>query len=337
MAYTTIDKSTLFQNNVLYNGDGTAIGSGGNVITGVGFSADMTWLKERSSTSGHHLFDTARGATKKITPDSTAVEATNAETLASWQSDGFTVGDAGGANESGQTYVAWNWKMGTTSGLSGGTITPSAYSINTTAKQGVYAYSGTATLLIIKALTGTNPWAVWQKDLAATEGFVLNTNAAKATGLTNILNSTTPTDTLISLGTDGQSNGSGIDYILYAFCDVKGYAKTSTYKGTGQNTQGQFIYTGFRPSFVLIKNWAGSEDWHLYDNKREYSGNLANKTLDPNTTAAEYTISDGLDLYSNGFRTWTSASALNTAGQEYLYAAFGQSMVGSNGIIGTAR
>ena len=72
MAYTTIDKSTLFQNNVLYNGDGTAIGSGGNVITGVGFSADMTWLKERSSTSGHHLFDTARGATKKITPDSTA-------------------------------------------------------------------------------------------------------------------------------------------------------------------------------------------------------------------------------------------------------------------------
>ena len=119
MAYTTIDKSTLFQNNVLYNGDGTAIGSGGNVITGVGFSADMTWLNERSSTSGHHLFDTARGATKKITPDDTAVEATNAETLASWQSDGFTVGNAGGANESGQTYVAWNWKMGTTSGLSG--------------------------------------------------------------------------------------------------------------------------------------------------------------------------------------------------------------------------
>ena len=135
MAYSTIDKSSSFMNTLLYTGNGTAVASGGQAITGVGFSPNMTWLKERTSTSGHHLFDTARGATKKITPDDTAVEATNAETLASWQSDGFTVGNAGGANESGQTYVAWNWKMGTPSGLSGGTITPSAYSINTTAKQ----------------------------------------------------------------------------------------------------------------------------------------------------------------------------------------------------------
>ena len=98
MAFTTINKATDFFNTVLYTGNGTAIGSGGQAITGVGFSADFTWLKERSSTSGHHWFDTPRGATEKISSDSTAAESANAETLASWQSDGFTVGDAGGAN-----------------------------------------------------------------------------------------------------------------------------------------------------------------------------------------------------------------------------------------------
>ena len=344
MAYSTIDKATLYANTITYSGTGADT----NAITGVGFQPDFVWIKEKSSTSNHALYDVLRGTTKKLESDGSGPEQTEATTFASFDSDGFTVNNNAQVNESGQTYVSWNWKMGTTSGLSGGTITPSAYSINTTAKQGIYKYTGTGsaatiahglgvvpTLIIVKDLGATENWQIYHQSTGATKYFTFTNNAESAQ--TSRWNDTAPTSTLFTVGTDSSVNSSGNTYIAYVFSDVKGYSKMSTYKGTGQNTQGQFIYTGFKPSFVLIKNWAGSEDWHLYDNKREYSFNLANKTLDPNQTSAEYTISDGLDFYSNGFRTWTSGSALNTSGQEYIYAAFGQTMVGTNGVAGTAR
>jgi hypothetical protein len=110
MAYTTIDKPSDYFNTVLYSGNGTAIGSGGQAITGVGFAPDWTWIKERSSTSPHKLLDTVRGATKELESSATSAEATTAESLASFDSDGFTVGSNGAVNENSQTYASWNWK-----------------------------------------------------------------------------------------------------------------------------------------------------------------------------------------------------------------------------------
>jgi len=351
MAYSNVDKSSLFQNNVLYTGNGTAIGSGGQAITGVGFSADFTWLKERSSTSGHHWFDTPRGATEKISSDSTAAESANAETLASWQSDGFTVGDAGGANESGQTYVAWNWKAGTSSGVdfSSGDITPTAYSINTTSGIGIYHYNCTGAnatmvhglssapkMLITKSLGDTSPWAVWLTGLTdATKYLVLNDTAAEATG-TNMWNSTAPSSTLISLGADGQTNGTGKNNIMYAFSEVSGYSAFGRYKGTG-NADGTFVYTGFKPSFVLIKRYSGGTgNWWMWDNKRE-GYNEVNDNLYADLTNAEDTSGRAINILSTGFKCINTDTGVNGDGSYFAYAAFGQPIVGSNGVVGTAR
>ena len=355
MAYSTIDKSTSFQNNVLYTGNGTAIGSGGQAITGVGFSADFTWLKERSSTSGHHWFDTPRGATEKISSDSTAAESANAETLASWQSDGFTVGSAGGANQSGQTYVAWNWKAGTTSGLSGGTITPSAYSINTTTKFGVYKYTGNGTsgatiahglgvapkFLLTKKISATGDWHVAHQYNSAypwNSYLYLNSNdgTQEENSATWFLNDTAPDATNITLGNGAGINGSGVDYVIYAWAPVTGYSSFGQYKGTG-NADGTFVYTGFKPSFVLIKRYAGGTgNWWLWDNKRE-GYNEVNDNLYPDLTNAEDTSGRAINILSSGFKCINTDTGVNGDGSYYIYMAFGQPIVGSNGVVGTAR
>ena len=333
MAYSTIDKSTSFQNNVLYTGNGTAIGSGGQAITGVGFSADFTWIKERSSTSGHHWFDTPRGATEKISSDSTAAESANAETLASWQSDGFTVGDAGGANQSGQTYVAWNWKAGTSSGVdfSSGDITPTAYSINTTSGIGIYHYNCTGAnatmvhglssapkMLITKSLGDTSPWAVWHAAMTATNYLVLNETAAQATNA-NAWNSTAPSSTVISFGSDGQTNGSGKNNIMYAFSDVKGYSKFGVYEGTGSASATPYIWTGFRPAYVMIKSYNNVHNWAIYDSKRlgrNADSNQGNASISANVTTIEQK-DDDIDIFANGFRPRVTSNQVNGSGWLY--------------------
>ena len=133
MAYSSITKPTDYFNTILYTGDDTAIGSGGNAITGVGFQPDFTWIKKRSATKDHCMTDAARGATKIVYSNDPSQQDTNAQTLKSFDSDGFTLGTHGMVNDSSGTYVAWNWKMGTTSGIttnSDSSITPTAYSFH---------------------------------------------------------------------------------------------------------------------------------------------------------------------------------------------------------------
>ena len=353
-AFSPIDKATLFQNNVLYTGNGTAIGSGGQAITGVGFSADFTWLKERSSTSGHHWFDTPRGATEKISSDSQAAESANAETLASWQSDGFTVGNAGGANESGQTYVAWNWKAGTTSGLSGGTITPSAYSINTTSKFGIYKYTGngsagatiahglgaTPYMIIVKRLTNTYDWAVQTPYTHATDSqeYILRINTTDGSTQDDAFNNTLATSTVVTLGASTYTNATSADqeYVMYAWAPVNGFSDIGKYSGIG-DSNGPMVYTGFKPSFVLIKrsNSSGG-NWWIWDNKR-LGYNPDNDNLYADITNAEDQSGRLIDIFSNGFKLRSADNGVNGSGNTYNYMAFGQSLVASNGIITTAK
>ena len=221
MAYTTIDDPGAYFNTVLYTGNGTAIGSGGNVITGVGFQSDMTWLKSRSHAYSQGLLDSVRGATQLIYPNADWAGGANAESLTTWSADGFTVGSHNDANASGQTFASWNFKAGTTTGIAGSpSITPSGYSFNATSGFSIIAYTGTGSvatlphglgtadigLIIVKKLSGAASWMVYHEFLGNTQALQLNTTAAGATEA-NAWNNTSPTSTLFTIGTGGDVNG----------------------------------------------------------------------------------------------------------------------------------
>ena len=346
MAYISFQPSDFF-NTVLYTGTGASL-----AITGVGFSPDMTWIKKRSGADGHNIFDTVRGVTKYIAPNDNLAEVTNSNSLTSFDSDGFTVNLAGTTGQSGNTYVGWNWKMGTTSGLTGGTITPSAYSINTTARQSVIAYTGTASTATIPHGLGVKPdliitkqyntgrnWSSYRSSLGATKYMTPNSTAASATG-TTYWNDTEPDATVFTVGSADETNGSGT-MIAYCFADIKGYSKFGSYKGNG-NADGQFVYTGFRPAYVIAKNTAGTYNWIVVDDKRSTSGgtNVVDYYLTPNDNSAEGSsgTSRDLDLLSNGFKFRGDGSEFNGAGVNYIYAAFAEfPLVSSNDVPGVAR
>ncbi len=339
MAYINF-KPTDFFNTLLYTGNGSA----GNAQTGVGFAPDMVWIKSRSNAQKQCLFDTIRGVQKVVYPSESSAEVTDAALVTAFGSDGYTVGTDSDINGSGWTYVNWNWKMGTTSGLSGGSLTPSAYSINTTAKQGIYKYTGTGstatiahglgatpTAMFIKTLATEN-WAVYSKSMGNTKYSILNTYGSIQTG-TAFWNDTSPTDTVFTIKDNVSVNTSGQDYVAYVFCDTPGYFQQGSYIGNG-NANGPMCFTGFSPAYIFIKNDADSENWHGYDNKRN-TYNVRSLTLDPDQSIAEYTIADGVDFLANGFKLRISASACNGSGATYRYFAWAANpLIGSGGTPG---
>ena len=344
MAYSTIDKSSSFQNAVLYTGNGST-----QSITGVGFQPDFTWIKVRNQAYNHYWFDVPRGAGEYLKCNQTAAETDgSADHLTAWTSDGFNLGDTAGVNENTSTFASWSWKGGTTSGLSGGTITPSSYSFNSTSRCGIYKRTGTASagtithglggiprLIITKNLTSTSNWRMYWAPLGAGNGINLNETAGDYSDA-NLWNGTVPTSTVYSIGSSNDTNASGDDFVDYVFCDVKGYSKINRYKGNG-NANGPIIYTGFKPSFILIKRWNTSGgNWWIWDNKRE-GYNEVNDNLYADINNAEDTSGRHVNIFSNGFKIIATDNGVNGDGNMYLYAAFGQPIVGSNGVTATAR
>ena len=339
-AYISFQPSDYF-NTVLYTGNGST-----QTISGVGIQPDMTWIKERNGTEYHRLYDAVRGATKEIYPNASLYEATNANSLTSWNADGFALGTETGVNNNSDTYVAWNWKMGTTTGLSGGDITPTGYSFTTTAAQSVIGYTGTGSpsniphgcgavvkFLIIKEYSHDTNWAVYNEYSGNTAFLQLNTDAAAAS--TNNWNDTTPTSTVFRVASGDQTNNSGRTYIAYCFANVRGYSKFGYYEGNG-NVNGPFAYTGFRPAVVIRKRANSSNDWYITDNKR-LGYNPKNAYLFPNTTQTESDI-ERIDFLSNGFKIRTTDSGDNASGEIYIYMAFAEfPVVSSNSKAGTAR
>ncbi len=342
MAYSTIDKSSSFMSTKLYTGNGST-----QSITGVGFQPDFTWIKVRNQAYNHYWFDVPRTAGYYIKCNQTAAQADgNPDHLTAWTSDGFNLGGTAGVNENTSTFASWSWKGGTTSGLSGGTITPSSYSFNSTSKFGIYKRTGTASagtithglggvpkMIITKNLTDTANWRVYHTSIGSGNGINLNESAGDYSDA-NLWNGTDPTSTVYSIGSSNDTNASGDDFIDYVFCDVSGFSSIGKYAGNG-NADGTFVYTGFRPSFILLKRWNATADWMLFDNKR-LGYNVDNNNLNPNLNGAEGTT-DYLNILSNGFKLSTSDSLVNHDGGYFLYMAFGQSIVGSNGVVGTAR
>ena len=329
-----------FFNVVLYTGNATA----DRQIT-LGFQPDMAWAKSRTNTENHALFDSVRGG-YRIMPDQDNAQDANTGVTA-WNSTGYVIGSSDSFNSNSQDFVNWAWKMGTTSGLSGGTITPSGYSFSTTAGQSVIAWTGTGSagtiphglgktpdMIIVKETSHTTNWAVYS-TLVGKSGFLkLNTTAAEEGGTTN-WNSTLPTASLFSVGGGGQTNTSGRTYVAYCFANIPGYSKSGYFVGNS-NSDGPFFYTGFRPAFILAKNTNSSTDWMILDDKR-LGYNEANYRFKANTNVAEASDISG-DIVSTGFKIRTTSSDWNTSGDLYVYLAFAEfPLVSSNDMPGVAR
>ena len=345
MAYISFQPKDNFRTNT-YTGNGTEL-----AVTNVGFQSDSTLIKETDDGNAWNWFDSVRGATKYLKTSGNNAEATDAETLKSWQSTGYTVGNSVASNSSGGAYVGYNWVAGSSSVPSGGTITPSAVSINTTTKFGIYKYTGTgvgATIahglgltpecVIIKNLSGAANWAVYSPYIVASNGgvanttwMVLNTNVAQQSNDSGRWNNTSPTSTTFSVGVSyDQNNRSGDEYIAYCFAPKKGFSAIGKYMANS-NADGSFVYTGFTPSFVMIKAADGAANWNIFDNKRAV-GNPASYPLWINENAAEQTDPYPIDILSQGFKARATSSQVNSTGTDpYLYYAFAESpFVSSN-------
>ena len=339
MAYSTIDKSTAHFNTKLYTGNGST-----QSITGVGFQPDWVWGKNRSTTGSHNLCDVVRGATKIVYSNLTDAEGTDTNSFTSFDSDGFSIGSQSNINGNGNSIVAWNWKAGgTASSNTDGSVT-STVSANTTAGFSIVKFttssSGSAdtighglgvapSLVICKATSAVDNWFVYHKSLGATKRTMLN--LSNATDTNNIWNNTTPTSSVFSLALS--NFGSSRSGVAYCFAEKPGYSKFGSYTGNG-NADGPFIYTGFKPAFIILKKTNDIANWMMYDNKRE-GYNVDNDHLKPNTNEAEGT-SDDLDLLSNGFKLRTSGSGENSG--NFIYMAFAENpIVGSNNVPAVAR
>jgi hypothetical protein len=348
MAYTTIDNPELYFQTKLYTGNGST-----QSITGVGFTQDFTWIKIRSETNHHRFLDTVRGATKELYSDLTSEEVTGANGLTSFDSDGFSLGTDHGFNKSSATYASWNWKAGgSASSNSNGSIT-SSVSANTTAGFSIVSYTGTGSaatighglsstpqLYIIKNRSNARNWQSYHEPLGNQAYLRLNTTGAASTGA-SIWNNTSPTSSVFSIGTSSFDavNANGDNYIAYCFAEKKGYSKFGSYTGNGSATNGTFVYTGFKPAFVMNKKYGagGADGWKMIDNKRN-PHNVVNANVSAEKSDAEATNQVACDFLSNGFK-WRSANGgENASTQEYIYMAFAENpFVTSTGIPTTAR
>ena len=353
MAYTTINKSTDYFNTKLYTGTGSS-----NSVTGVGFQPDFTWIKNRDQADEHNVYDAVRGATKRIITNDTSAEGTQSNGLSAFGSDGFTVVDSNATNINNENYASWNWKAnGQGSSNTDGSINTTYTSVNTTAGFSISKFTGTGAnatvghglgavpkMMIFKNLDqATEGWMVYHASTGNTKRLLLDDTAAASTSST-FWQDTTPTSSLFYVGSNHGMNGPH-NMIAYCFAEKTGYSKFGSYTGNG-NADGSFIYTGFKPAFVIFKQTNTTGNWGLLDSTRSYA-NVANHTLAANSSNAESSFGGGesvfgasnkVDILSNGIKIREASNYNNTSGATYIYMCFSEApLVGTNNVPCTAR
>ena len=340
MAYASISKPSLHFNSKLYTGTGSS-----NAITGVGHAPDLVWIKNRGTTHNHFWHDNVRGVQKAIFSNLTSAEDTNAQYLTAFGTDGFTVGTNGSINSNGDNYASWNWKAnGQGSSNTDGSINTTYTSVNTTAGFSISKYTGTGSnatvghglgvapkMIMVKCTSETQDWFVYHNSIG-TNALRLNGNGQSEGG---VWNSTAPTNSVFSIGTAQAVNKSSGTYVAYCFAEKKGYSKFSEYSGNG-NADGTFVYTGFKPAFVMVKRYDGDGlSWRFFDSKRNYNGDR--EFMYANLSDSEVG-GDNMDFLSNGFKSRNTSGHQNGNGDDYIYMAFAENpIVGSNNIPATAR
>ena len=348
MSYTNgLDKPSDYFSTKLYTGTGSS-----HAVSGIGFQPDWVWIKCRDDTHNHQVFDSVRGVHKRMRTDTHLAETESSESLKSFDSDGFTLGTQSNVNASASgdnSFVAWNWKAGgSASSNTDGSIT-STVSAGITQGMSIVSYTGTGSnpatvghglgvtpkMFIVKPRTDAQSWCVYHESPGNTKVTYLDT--AGASGGSSVWNSTSPTSSVFTVN-DNQVNKSGITYIAFLFAEKKGFSKFGEFIGNG-NANGTFVYTGFKPAWILVKNIEISEGaWVINDNKRN-AFNPNSNTLTPHNSETENTGTDRTDFLSNGFKLRVGSSASwNGSGNRIIYMAFAESpFTTSTGIPTTAR
>ena len=352
MAYSDIkDPSAHFQTKT-YTGTNNS-----NALTNDGNSdlkPDFIWIKRRDYNNGHQLLDSTRGVDKILGSELNSAETTLANRLSSFDTDGFTVESSSGAfNASGEPFVAWQWKAngGTTSSNTTGTIT-STVQANTDAGFSIVTWAGTASTATIGHGLGVAPkvvlvrardknvptsWIMFHKDGSTSDDdyLILQGTFAK-NSQAGLWNNQYPSSTVFGIANDFWVNSASTNYLAYCFAEKQGYSKFGKYVGNG-STNGTFVYTGFKPAFVILKRTNTTSNWIIMDNKRNTFNEMESR-LFPNLANAEQTQSTyGLDFLSNGFKLRDTVSQSNGSSSTYIYMAFAENPFVAGGIPTTAR
>ena len=338
MAYTTIKKPSNYFDTRTYSA------SGAGSISDLNFQPDFIWFKNRTIAGDHGLFDAIRGVTKYLISSSTSTGLTGNGTSSdflSFDTNGFSYGTSSQLDVGAGTPVTWCWKAnGAGSANTDGSIS-STVSVNTTSGFSIVKYTGNSSagatighglgvvpnVIIAKKLNNTSNWSVYHSGLG-NFAKVLSLNTTSAATTDSGVWDNVPTSSTFLVGSDNTTNANGDDYIAYCFAEKQGFSKFGSYVGNG-NADGTFVYTGFKPAFVIFKRSSGVGNWQLLDNKR-LGYNVENRTIYPNSNIVEQDEDDG-DILSNGFKLIGSGTDGNGSGDTYIYMAFAEEpLVGDN-------
>ena len=318
----------------LYTGNGST-----QTISGLNFSPDLVWLKNRSSSGyGHRLVDTVRGNTQFLMSHNAEAEAADVNGITAFNSDGFSVGNGGDFNVSSNAFVSWNWDAGTSTVTNtAGSITASLRA-NTSSGFSVVSFTGTGAnatighgglvnlangMIIVKNRSSATNWRVYHSALGNTKVIFLSTTGTPDTSSV-YWNNTSPTSTVFSAGSDDGINGNGNAMVAYCFAPVSGYSSFGSYTGNG-SSDGPFVYTGHKPRWLMIKCSSigdAYQHWHIFDTAR--SGyNVTSAVLQANTSTGEGSFAV-IDLLSNGFKIKYTDSFFNQSGSTWIFASFAE-------------
>jgi hypothetical protein len=327
-------------NTVLYTGNSST-----QSITGVGHQPDFLWFKNRNGTQVHQLFDVVRGVANSLRSNDTDAENIDSPNnrLLSFDSDGFSLGADGNPNGTGNTYVAWSWKANgsgsdSSSYMGGaGTGSSATTSVNTTAGFSITKYyigSSPDTYKAVPHLLGSVPDMIIVKNLDGAYAFAVNHTAFGSNGYIELNNNTSAAQsdlsyfrtgyfdsTAFTVGGSNQTGSASTNYIAYSFKSVPGFSAFGQYDGNG-STDGPFVYTGFRPAFILIRSSSHARNWIMSDNTRN-PYNVVDEQLLPNVSQS-VSIGNETDYLSNGFKLRSTASNSNASGYTYAYMAFAE-------------
>ena len=331
MAYTTIDDPSAYFKIQTYTGTGSS-NAQTFADTDTDMQPDMVWIKSRSDEFNNMLYDSARGVTKHIKPDSTAAQATDANALTAFGSDGFTVGSNSDLNNSSDTYVAWCWKESATAGFD-----IIAFTGNATNRAISHSLSAVPHWMITKNTVDGEQWRCYHRGMAtAPETDYMDFNLNEGVNDNNVVwNDTAPTSSVFTVGTDSGVNGNTDAMIAYLWTSIQGFSKFGSYRGNDGN-DGAFCYTGFKPAYVLTKKYSATgASWQICDNKRP-GFNVINDSLSVDSTAVEQTHV-AMDFCANGFKCRNSNRDSNHNAL-YIFMAFAeQPFVNSEGVPANAE
>jgi hypothetical protein len=289
-----------------------------NAVNTISFQPDFVWIKGRSGATDNALYDVARGTTLDLVSNSIAVETTQATGLTAFNSTGFAIGTLAKLNTSAATYIAWQWKKGATQGFDivtyVGNATVRTISHNLGAKPG---------MIIVKGRDFNLNWVVYHQSIGATKQLFLNSSDASSTNIA-YWNNTEPTSSVFTVGTAAEVNNSPRNLVAYCFAEVVGFSKFGSYTGNA-SADGPFVYCGFRPRFIIIKNTTSAgNNWISYDTTRSPFNVVSNYLLASSAAAEGTTIS--IDVLSNGFKIRT-ATLSNNNGDVYAFAAWAENSI----------